>query len=326
MMILLLFALQASAEDQQRSFTVPDGFSVELVTAEPEAPKIVDIAFDDAGRLWAVTATEYPLDGNESPAAAELYKRGGRDRVLVYDTPWAAGRQVPRVFADGLAMPMAVLPTRDGVLIGHGPDVLLLKDTDGDGRADAREVVLTGFGIQDSHLMPHRFVRGPGGWIYFAQGAFNSSDVRTKDGRTHPFAQCKVGRFSADGARFETVGWGLNNIWGFVIDPRGEMWIQEANDLGYPVVPFHLGASYPGIGNHKARPYSPWQPPLAEFRMGGTGLSGLALTERFPDPWNDVMLLANPITRTVNAIKIHADGPRYRLEKRPDFLSSTDPW
>jgi putative membrane-bound dehydrogenase-like protein len=308
-----------SGEEQQRTFTLPPGFEIELVAGDPDTLKIVDIAFDDAGRMWAVTASEYPIDGNENPAAAALYKNGGKDQVLVFDTPTRAGRQKPRVFAGGLAMPMAVLPYKDGALVGHGPDVLFVTEAN-------REVVLSGFGIQDSHLMPHRFVRGPGGWVYLAQGAFNSSKVLAKDGTVTPFDQCKVGRFKPDGSVFETVGWGLNNIWGFVIDRRGDSWIQEANDLGYPVVPFQVGASYPGIGNHKARPYAPWTPPLATFRMGGTGLSGLALSENFPDPWNDVMFVANPITRRVQAIRIHPDGPRWRLEKLEDFLTSTDEW
>ncbi len=318
------------AEEEQRTFTVPPGFAVELVAADPDVPKIVDIAFDDAGRMWAVTAGEYPVDGNENPAAAAaLYRNGGKDQVLVFDTPTRPGRQQPRVFASGLAMPMAVLPWKDGALVGHGPEILFFRDADGDGKADARDVVLDGFGIQDSHLMPHRFTRGPGGWIYLAQGAFNASRVRTKDGALTAFDQCKVGRFKPDGSAFEVVGWGLNNIWGFVLDRRGEFWIQEANDLGYSVVPFQAGASYPGIGNHKARPYAPWTPPLAGFRMGGTGLSGLACAEDegvFPAPWDGVLFLANPITRRLQAVRVHREGAGRRLEKLEDFLTTTDEW
>ena len=79
--------------------------------------KVVDIAFDDAGRMWAVTAVEYPLDGNETPGAAAVYERGGRDKVLVFDRPWEEGLQVPRVFADGLVIPMAIMPEGRSVLV-----------------------------------------------------------------------------------------------------------------------------------------------------------------------------------------------------------------
>ncbi|MEO6036331.1 MAG: PVC-type heme-binding CxxCH protein, partial [Verrucomicrobiota bacterium] len=252
-----------------------------------------------------------------------------RDRVLVIDTPTKKGRQNPRTFADGLAMPMGILPYRDGAIVGQGADIFFLHDTNGDGHADKKELLLTGFGIQDSHLMPHQFTRGPGDWIYFAQGAFNSSQVKTREGTTVQFDQCKMARFKPDGSRFEIVETGLNNIWGFVTDRRGEMFIQEANVLGYPVVPLYLGGSYPGIGMHKAKSYSPWQPALTDFEMGGTGLSGLALSEDmngFPAPFHDVMYVANPITGKIQSIKIIANGTGYRLEKWADFVLCADPW
>ena len=323
-----------SPDAELAGFTLAPGFSAELVACEPESSKIVDIAFDDHGRMWAVTAVEYPIDSNENPEAAALYARGGRDRVLVFDTPWAEGVQIPRTFADGLVIPMAVLPlgvrAAESVLVGEGANILRLTDTDGDGRADSEEIVLSGFGIQDSHLLPHRFVRAPGGWVYLAQGAYNSSKVRTTDGQETTFNQCKVGRFQLDGSRFEVAGTGLNNIWGFVIDRQGDKWIQEANDLGYPLVPFENGASYPGIGSHRSRPHSPWRPTLADFQMGGTGLSGLALSEDlggFPSPWDHTFLIANPILSKIQGIRASrsaVDPSEVQLELASEFLTSRD--
>lgn len=349
-------------QDELASFQLPDGFTAELVADESVMKKAVAFNFDTAGRMWVTTASEYPLDANEQPEkAAALYREGGKDNVLVFDTPWAAGKQTPRVFAGvrgqesgvrsqepakaatpkpdsrpltpdpfPLAMPMAVLPYKDGAIVQHGPDLLHLRDTNGDGRADKREVLLTGFGIQDSHLMPHGFTRGPGDWIYFAQGAFNTSQVKSKEGPVVEAKNCRLMRMKPDGSRFEVTGWGLNNIWGLAIDPRGEIFIQEANDLGYPVVPFLPGAAYPGIGKGRPKPYAPWQPPLAnDFKMGGTGLSGLALNEdaaTWPAPWTGAMMIANPITNKIQAVRVLPDGPRFRLEKLPDFLVSNDPW
>ncbi len=301
---------------------------MELVAADPEIRKIVDIAFDDAGRLWAVTAGEYPIDGNESASAAALYSTGGKDQVLVFDDLSSPGRRTPRVFADGLALPMAILPWRDGALVGHGPEILFLRDTDGDGRADRREVVLSGFGIQDSHLLPHRFVRGPSGWIHMAQGAFNESRVRTRDGGIVDFRQCKVARFTADGARFEIEATGLNNVWGLVLDRRGRLLGQEANDLGYPVVRLFHGTSLPGIGDHRARPHAPWQPATAAFRLGGTGLSGLAIAEdreSVPASWSGRALVANPIENAVQSVAVSWDGAQLRLARGDDLLRSSDP-
>ena len=322
-----------SSAEELKSFQVPPGFIVELAASEPDLPKPITVTWDDSGRMWSMTAVEYPVDANESPAQAEsLYKNPGRDRVLVFDPPQAkpAGPAVlgkPRVFADGLAIPLGVLPYRDGALVHHGTEVVFLRDTDGDGRADKREVILSGFGVQDSHLMPHQFTYAPGGWIYLAQGAFNYSQVHARDGVVTRYDQTKLARFRPDGSEFEILSHGPCNIWGLVITRHGETWIQEANDYGYPTMRFEPGANYPGCGDTKFRPYAPMHPSISSFQMGGTGLSGLALSEDedgFPEPWRDVMFVANPITRQVQALSIHRDVPGYRLEKLSNFMTSTD--
>jgi len=328
-----------SPEEQQRSFSVPPGFVVELVAAEPDGGKFVPMAFDHAGRLWTSTALDYPIDANESAAEARaLFTRGGKDRILVFDTPTAPGRQKARVFAEGLAMPLGLLPYRDGAIAQYGSEIRFYRDTDGDGRADRHEPVLTGFGIEDSHLFPHQFTRAPGNWILMAQGAFNSSKVRTADGSVTDFNRTKMARFRPDGGRFEIVGWGPCNIWGLVFDRLGEIHIQEANDQGWPLMPFLEGASYPLCGDDIPRPYSPAFPKTGETEMGGTGLSGLALsegTDSFPAPWRNVFFVANPITRKIQAIRLHrggeADSPTawgngWQLEHLPDFVLSSDPW
>lgn len=320
-------------EQQLQSFEVPEGFEVELVASEETGlPKPIAISFDDAGRLWSMTATEYPVDGNDSPAQAEaLWKRGGKDTVVVIDDPLSQGPHQARVFADGLAMPMGILPWKDGVILGHGPEILSLRDTDGDGRADKQESLVSGFGINDSHLLPHQFTLLPGGHIAMAQGAFNRSQVVAGDQQPVSFDYCKLGQFSPDGSSFDVIAHGLNNIWGFVLNREGEMFIQEANDLGFSVAPFQIGENFPGIGGQKANPYAPFAPPTCDFRVGGTGLSGLALCEDlsggFPEPWHDVMLLANPITHSINAVGVEPqeDGT-FRMTRKGDFLTSRDDW
>jgi putative membrane-bound dehydrogenase-like protein len=329
-----------SPEEERAAFTLPEGFEVELIAAEDASKghgKFVPIAFDQRGALWTTTALEYPVDGNENPAAAAaLYAGKAKDKVLVYDrdpqSPTGYVSQ-PRVFAEGLAIPLGVLPYQNGCYVQHGPDIAFLEDTDADGKADKRTVILTGFGVQDSHLFPHQFMRAPGGWLWMAQGAFNYSKVRRPDEpaeKAVPFDQTRMAKFRPDGSEFTITSNGPCNIWGLVLNGVGEAFIQEANDFGYPVMPFHEYANYPGCSDRQWKSYAPEFPGTApDFRMGGTGLSGLALTDArgpFPEPWRDVMLVANPITNRIQAIKMHRDGPYWRLEKRADFLVSADPW
>ena len=144
-----------------------------------------------------MTAFEYPLDANETPAEARaLFARGGRDRVLVFDAPTAAGRQKPRVFAEGLAIPLGLLPYKNGAFVQYDGEIRFYEDTNADGRADKFTPVLTGFGIEDSHLFPHQFTRAPGGWILMAQGAFNYSKVRTGLGDVTTYNKTKLARFT----------------------------------------------------------------------------------------------------------------------------------
>jgi putative membrane-bound dehydrogenase-like protein len=320
-----------TAAEEQTTFTLPSGFEIELVAQESEGiGKFVAVDWDLRGRMWSMTALEYPVDANESPAAArELYARAARDKVLVFDQPYGPGPHTPRVFADGLAIPLGILPYKNGVFVQHGPDIVFLNDTDSDGRSDTRQVVLGGFGVQDSHLFPHQFTRGPGNWIWMAQGAFNYGKVRTTQGEEVQFDQTRMARFRANGSEFDITSQGPCNIWGLVLTAEGEAWIQEANDFGYPAMPFQLYANYPGCSDAQWKSYAPEFPATApDFRMGGTGLSGLALTDQddWPAPYNDILYVANPITRAVQAIRIQRDGARVRLQKLPDFLRSSDEW
>ncbi len=329
--LALLQSTQALAPAEEKAlFRLAPGCEIELVLSEAHARKVVDVNFDDAGRMWAVTASEYPLDGNEDARAAERYRSGGQDQVLVVERPWGATCTNPRVFADGLVMPMAVLPLEFSAIVQHGPEILELVDDDHDGRADRREVLLSGFGIEDSHLMPHRFLRGPDGWIYMAQGAFNHSLVRDRSGRETRFDFCKVGRFRADGSRFEIVATGLNNIWGLVFDEYGEFLAQEANDMGYGVVPLMFGASYPGIGQDRFRPFGPVHPPGTELRFGGTGLSGLAYAAGvryglFEPVDGPTVVFANPIERKVQAVLWRGRGSQSTFTELRELVTNSDP-
>ncbi|MBL9199147.1 MAG: hypothetical protein JNL39_01520, partial [Opitutaceae bacterium] len=339
-----------SPEEQRGTFTLPAGFEIELVAAEsPGLGKFVALAWDARMRLWTTTALEYPVDGNEQKSASDaLFAAGGRDRVVVFDNVYGAesgAAAKPRVFADGLVMPLGVQPWRDGALVQYGADIRLYRDVDGDGRADKHEVVLTGFGTQDSHLFPHQFLRQPGGTMFVAQGLFNYSTVRRPGGAAFAagatevtFNQCKLAVMALDGSRFENVTAGPNNIWGLLTSREGETFLQEANDIGYPVIPYAPGIWVATGSRERLRPYQPLMPPpLGPAQMGGTGLSGLALAEDrdglfrgFGAPAGDssakVFFLANPITNTLNTVRAVPDGPRYRYEKLPDFLTTTDKW
>jgi putative heme-binding domain-containing protein len=348
-----------SAQEQLKKFHLPEGYEIELVVQESEGlGKFVSVYFDQRGRLWTQTALEYPIDGNENPAAAEaVYASHAKDKVLHFpraalNTPLPPeGLTNPTIFAEGLAIPTGILPWGNGdtCYIQHGHDLKLYKDTNGDGKADTFEILLTGFGVQDSHLFPHQFTRAPGGWIWMAQGLFNNSQVRKPGSDVIiDYPKCGMARMRPDGSEFEVTSVGPNNIWGLVITGEGETFIQEANDYGYPIMPFHEYAYYPGGMEALKKSYQPDFPPQAEFRMGGTGLSGLALIESGPlsptvaskvasasaessEPAAKAaptfsMAVANPITSKIQTLAMHRDGPYWKLEQLPDLVTCDDPF
>lgn len=324
-----------SPQEQKKLFTLPPGFEIELVAKEDKArnfANFVDVKWDQRGRMWTMTATAYPVDANDDRERAEAaHRKPGPDKVLVFDEPYANLPAKPRVFAEGLTIPLGIMPYQSGVYAQDGHEIVYLDDTDGDGRADQRDTVLSGFSIEDSHLMPHRLWRGPGEWMYMAQGAFNHSDVKTQTGEVIEFDNTKLARATFDGREFDILTWGPTNIWGFVIGPEGETFFTDANDRGQSVVPYRRGGNYkPGPGTVK-RPYQPVVPALANFRMGGTGLSGLALSDRnglFPGAYGNLMYVANPITRKIQTIRVSEagkHGSHYKLEKLPPFIRCSDP-
>src|SRR5690606_22233660 len=97
------------------------------------------------------------------------------------------------------------------------------------------------------------------------------------------------------------------------------------------VVPLEAGAAFPGIGNEKFRAYQPFYPPVHNFQVGGTGLSGLAFSEDdtggFPEQWKNVGFLANPITNSINGVRIvQKEDGTIVSEKVVDLLVSDDDW
>ncbi len=164
--------------EELKALHVPPGFEVQLVAAEPDIQKPLNIAFDDLGRLWVTDTVEYPFP--KPPGTP------GRDTVKVLSNfgPDGRARKV-ETFADGLNIPIGLLPYPSGraVLVHNIPNIYLMTDTDGDGRADRREVLYGVIGHRDTHGMTNAFSWGFDGWVYACHGFANESRVQGKDHR-----------------------------------------------------------------------------------------------------------------------------------------------
>ncbi len=313
--------------EQQAAFTVPPGFVIELVASEETGlPKPAMTVFDDAGRLWSVTATDYPRDNDPG-----IWTRPGNDRVVIIDQPCTPGPHAVRTFADGMVMPLSVLPYGRGAFVAQGPEILFLEDRDGDGRADTRSVRLRGFGVQDTHTLPHQLTRMPGGRIVYSQGVLNNGRVTDAGGRTIDFNKTQIATFRPDGTGHEVIGAGLNNIWAWAVSREGRVFIHEANDFGYSVVPFEEDSTYPSFILTKLHPATPMHPPTAPgLELGATGFSGLAIADdragSYPAPWHGLIYVSNPVLGRVHAVAMEqAANGVYSFKKAGDLVTCADP-
>ncbi|MFT5471271.1 MAG: putative membrane-bound dehydrogenase-like protein, partial [Verrucomicrobiales bacterium] len=137
-----------SPEDSMKAMVLQPGFRVELVASEPQIHDPIAAEFDEHGRLYVVQLPQYNsyvIEGFEETGSIALLEDVDSDGHFEKST----------LFATGLKYPSAIAVWDGGVFVGDAPDLLYLKDTDGDGKADLREVVLTGFGNDkagESHL------------------------------------------------------------------------------------------------------------------------------------------------------------------------------
>ena len=168
--------------EQRAKFQLPPGFEIQLVATEPDINKPMNLAFDATGRLWATTSIEYPW-----PAPPT---RPGRDRLMIFEDfgPDGRARKVT-TFAEGLNIPIGVYPYRLAdkhwkAVVWSIPNIWLLEDTDGDGKADKRTVLYGPFDhTRDTHGNQASFRRGFDGWLYATHGYNNDSHVTAGDGK-----------------------------------------------------------------------------------------------------------------------------------------------
>ena len=136
------------------TFRLKKGFRLELVAHEPEVVDPIQLAFDEDGRLYVVEMRWYQ---SEMRTDLMFDERIGRIRLLE-DLNGDGRFDKSTVFADRLRYPSAVIPYDGGVYVGLEPDIVFLKDRNGDGVADFRQVVFTGFGNQRDRLDSQMFL------------------------------------------------------------------------------------------------------------------------------------------------------------------------
>jgi len=145
------------------AFELEPGLRVELVAAEPLTASPCALAWDDRGRLYVAENRGYPTGGPAGEPAGVI--------ALLEDTDGDGRFDKRTEFARGLTFPNGLMPWRDGLIVTCAPDVFYFQDTDGDGQADVKRVLLTGFATnQSTQLRVKKPMLAPDGWVYLASG------------------------------------------------------------------------------------------------------------------------------------------------------------
>lgn len=214
-------------DEAQKAFVVRPGFRVELAAAEPLLRSPVAMDFDEDGRLYVAEFPEY----NEYAGT----KPHGKGCLRLLEDPDGDGDYDRSIlFAENVPMASAVACWDGGVYVGSAPDLLYLKDTDGDGKADVRRVVFTGFGKDRAgEGMLNSFRWGPDNRFHIST-SIDGGDVR-RAGRTEAKTVSVRGHgflFDPRGETFELTGGGGQH--GMGRDDWGRTYVCGNSD------PFHL--------------------------------------------------------------------------------------
>ncbi len=301
------------SEEFLSTFTVADGYEIECFASEEDFEELANplaLTFDTKHRLWVLVAPTYPhLMPGDAP----------RCKLIILEDTDGNGRADKRtIFADRLYIPTGFAIDSDAVYIGQSPDLLRLRDLDGDDHADTREIVATGFAMPDSHHQISAFEWDPAGGIMLHEGVFSNANVETPYGvrRTRDAA---VWRFDPRTERLEVMSHcGFANPWGHAFDDYGQSMLADASGGD--------NFSFSHVIHAFTYPRKPGRPGPILNRGRPTAGAELVASRQFPPEAQDTFLVNQSIgfhgTRWDRLIE---SGSSWRAEHMPqDLVQSSD--
>jgi len=305
-------------EQQLKAFKAPEGFEMQLVAAEPDLRKPMNMAFDAKGRLWLTESREYPF-----PVAPG---KPARDTIRILEDFDATGRaRKITTFAEGLNIPIGIYPYKNGCIAWAIPNIWYFEDTDGDGKADKKTPLYGPFGWErDTHGNQASFRRGFDGWLYATHGYNNNSNVRAADGSEVHMNSGNTYRMAMDGSHIEQFTYGQVNPFGLAFDPMGHMYSADCHSA--PIYQLIRGAYYPSFG--KPDDGLGFAPVLMQHTHGSTAICGITFVadDLWPENLQGDIIIGNVMTSRLNHDQVSYTGSSPHAKEAPDFLTTTDPW
>lgn len=340
---------ERNPEHALQTFELEEGFQIELIAAEPLISDPVDMEIDEFGRLYVVEMHGYPLDLSGSGKIRTLSDTDG-DGVMDEST----------VFADGLQLPTGILRWKNGVLVTDPPHVYYLEDSNGDGRADIKEIVLSGFAVSNPQHNVNSPRLGLDNWIYLGHEPAVSTNtfqdlLGDKGAEIHfpsnPEAQRLPQNAGGRSVRFRPDSFELEvlasrtqfghtfDTWGhrFVINNNNHI-IQDVIPARYlsrnPYLP--VSQSTVSISDHgnAAEVFPITKNPEHQLLTDvGVMTSACGITAylggAFPSEYDKAVFIAEPVSNILHIDLLSDNGTLFKAGRQyPDreFLASTDSW
>ncbi len=347
-----------SPRDEQATFRLPADLRMDLAAAEPDVVDPVAMAFDEDGRLFVAEMRAYPNEGIGTGAISS-----GRIRLLE-DRDADGFYEKSTVFADKLRLPTSVMPYKGGVLVADPPEIAFLRDTDGDGKADERRTLYTGFGLANIQQMINSLQWGLDNWVHGAAGSNGGTVQSTQVAKPALELRGRGVRFRPDvpGSLQATSGGGQ---FGIAADDWGQ-WFTATNSqhLRHIVLPDHylqrnpflavaaVSTNIPDHGAackvHRISPFESWRVERTRRRKESEAAKNFSPTELVPGGYSTStcgtlvyrgdalpknyygqVFVCDPANNLIHRDALVPSGATFigkRVDDNCELLASTDNW
>jgi putative membrane-bound dehydrogenase-like protein len=323
------------------------------------------MAYDENGRAYVCEMRDYPYTdkahhqrNQENPTDAAI----GTVRLLE-DTDGDGVFDKSTVFADGLSWPTGVACWKGGVFVAATPDIWYFKDTDGDGKADIRRKVFTGFRKLNVQSVMNNLIWSLDNHIHGA-GSSNGGQIRpAAQPDAKPWVMSRNDfRFDPVTEEFELLSGGAR--FGGTFDDWGHRFLCDIrNPAQHIVLPQRYLARNPYLAAgsvlndmaesgdqlpvHRISPPELWRVlrakrwagerdivmPRSELVGVGVVTSSSGITSyrgaAYPEKYRGNVFVCEVAGNLLYRLQLTPDGPTFkaaRVDEKVEMVASTDNW
>lgn len=337
-----------SPAEALQALTVSAGLAVEQVLTDPQVAQPIFMTFDERGRMWVVQYLQYPFPAGLKILSEDKFLRAtydkvpppppnhfpGLDKITIHEDTDGDGRyDKHKTFVQGLNIASAAIKGRGGVWILNPPYLLFYPDRNNDDVPDGDpEVVLSGFGMEDTHSVVNSLQWGPDGWLYAAQGSTVSGAVIRPGLDKKPVnSQGQlIWRYHPETKRYEIFAEGGGNAFGVEIDSQGRIF---SGHNGGDTRGFHYvqgGYYQKGFAKHGAlsNPYTfGYFPAMQHVKVPRfTHCTIIYEGGALPEAYQGKLFGVHPLLSHVVYSRMDRDGSSFKTEDVGHALESSDAW